>query len=161
MDESRKHSQDCKELNQESQQASGANNFLSLLSWRNTVMEGLSTSPAQLMFGWCMWTHLQGALAIAERRDSQSNTTSSWQEPDMVQSRNRRTSRCAILHVKSVDRRWENPLQKLQTSLQEHRAILQLTTYRGSCSPATPGYGSVTGLIFPILKIYGKLMKAR
>ena len=45
---SRKRSQDCKELNQESQLASGANNFLSLLSWRNTPMEGLIWAPCQL-----------------------------------------------------------------------------------------------------------------
>ena len=45
-------------------------------------MEGLSTSPAQRMFGRRMWTHLQGALAIGERRDSQSNATSQWQEPE-------------------------------------------------------------------------------
>ena len=78
--------------------ASGANYFLSLLSWRKTPTEGLSTLPAQHMFGQRTRTHLQGPLAIAERGDSQStcNATSTWQEPDMVQSRNRRTSRCAI-----------------------------------------------------------------
>ena len=77
--------------------ATGADYFFLLLSWRNTPMEGLSTSPAWRMFGQRMRTHLQGALAIGERQDSQNNATSPWQEPDMVQSRNRRTSRCAIL----------------------------------------------------------------
>ena len=76
--------------------ASGADYFLSLLSWRNTPTEGLSTSPAQSMFGRRMWTHLQEALAIGERWDSQSNATPLWQETDMVQSRDR-TSRCVIL----------------------------------------------------------------
>ena len=76
--------------------ATGADYFLSLLSWRNTPTEGLTTSPAQSMFGRRMWTHLQEALIIGERRDSQSNATSPWQEPDVVQSRNT-TSRCVIL----------------------------------------------------------------
>ena len=97
--------------------ATGADYFLLLLSWRKTPMEGLSTSPARRMFGQCMRTHLQGALVIGERQDSQTNATSPWQEPDMVQSRNRRTSRCAILS--SEDRRWENPPQKPQTWMKE------------------------------------------
>ena len=33
------------------------------------------------MIGQCMRTHLQGALAIGERQDSQTNATSPWQEP--------------------------------------------------------------------------------
>ena len=33
--------------------ASGANYFLSLLSWRKTLTEGLSALPAQSMFGQC------------------------------------------------------------------------------------------------------------
>ena len=76
--------------------ATGADYFLSLRSRRNTPSEGLTTSPAQSIFGWRMWTHLQEALTIGERRDSESNATSPWQEPDMVQSRNT-TSRCVIL----------------------------------------------------------------
>ena len=56
--------------------ATGADYFLLLLSWRNTPTEGLSTSPAQRMFGQRMRTHLQGALAIGERQDSQNNATS-------------------------------------------------------------------------------------
>ena len=71
--------------------------LLLLLSWRNTPTEGLSTLPARRMFGQRMRTHLQGALAIGERQDSQNTATSPWQKPDMVQSRNRRTSRCEIL----------------------------------------------------------------
>ena len=39
-------------------------------------MEGLSTSPARRMFGQRMQTHLQGALTIGERQDSQTNATS-------------------------------------------------------------------------------------
>ena len=57
-------------------QAMGADYFLLLLSWRNTPTEGLSTSPAWRMFGQHMQTHLQGALAIGERQDSQTNATS-------------------------------------------------------------------------------------
>ena len=56
--------------------ATGADYFFLLLSWRNTPMEGLSTSPAWRMFGQRMRTHLQGALAIGERQDSQNNATS-------------------------------------------------------------------------------------
>ena len=37
---------------------SGADYHLSLLSWRNTLTEGLSTSPAQQMFGCHTRTHL-------------------------------------------------------------------------------------------------------
>jgi len=35
---------------------SGIDYYLSLLSWRNTPTEGLSTSPAQHMFGCCART---------------------------------------------------------------------------------------------------------
>ena len=56
--------------------ATGASYFLLLLSWRNTPTEGLSTLPAWRMSGQRMRTHLQGALAIADRQDSQTNATS-------------------------------------------------------------------------------------
>ena len=56
--------------------ATGADYFLLLLSWRNTPTEELSTSPAPRMFGQRMQTHLQGALAVGERQDSQTNATS-------------------------------------------------------------------------------------
>ena len=49
--------------------ASGANCFLSLLSWRNTSTEGLGTLLAQRMFGQRTQTHHQGALTIGERGD--------------------------------------------------------------------------------------------
>ena len=39
--------------------ASGADYFLSLLSWRNMPTEGMSTSPALQMFGWRTRTHLE------------------------------------------------------------------------------------------------------
>ena len=56
--------------------ATGADYFLLLLSWRNTPTEELTTSPARRMFGQRMRTHLQGALTIGERQDSQNNATS-------------------------------------------------------------------------------------
>ena len=56
--------------------AIGVDYFLLLLSWRNNPTEGLSTSPARRMFGQHTRTHLQGALAIGERQDSQNYATS-------------------------------------------------------------------------------------
>ena len=56
--------------------ATGADYFVLLLSWSNTPMQGLSTSPARRIFGQCMRTYLQGALAIGESQDSQTNATS-------------------------------------------------------------------------------------